>query len=160
MGTRSLTRVIPRQEGVNFADALVHYDKAIVEIYRQYDGYPDGHGLDVAEFIDSKTVVNGLSGDTSDVANGPECLAAMLVAKLKDRAGNIYLQRPDDHEGSWCEYIYTIFPKVGEETYVALHSGDGECLFVGTAYAFIRKYDEKFVDSKFQDKEDLKEVRG
>ena len=38
MGTRSLTFVYDEQE-------------AIINMYRQYDGYPTGHGAELAEFL-------------------------------------------------------------------------------------------------------------
>ena len=31
-------------------------------IYRQYDGYPSGHGHELAQFLGSKTLVNGFGG--------------------------------------------------------------------------------------------------
>jgi len=71
MGTRSLTFV---------------YDErgdAIINLYRQYDGYPSGHGAELAEFLAGKRIVNGLAGDTSMVFNGMGCLAASLVANFK-----------------------------------------------------------------------------
>ena len=40
MGTRSLTFVY---EG----------EKPIVNMYRQFDGYPSGHGAELAEFLNS-----------------------------------------------------------------------------------------------------------
>ena len=42
MGTRSLTRVIPRQKGLSYDDGHNHVEKSVVNIYKQYDGYPDG----------------------------------------------------------------------------------------------------------------------
>ena len=86
MGTRSLTRVIPRQEGLSFSEGHDHADKAVVNIYRQYDGYPEGMGLDLANFLSEFTVVNGLGADSykSKIANGAGCLAAQLVAHLKN----------------------------------------------------------------------------
>jgi hypothetical protein len=79
MGTRSLTFV---------------YDErgdAIINLYRQYDGYPSGHGAELAEFLAGKRIVNGLAGDTSMVFNGMGCLAASLVANFKEAAGGFYL---------------------------------------------------------------------
>ena len=52
MGTRSLTYI--KDE---------YTDKNIICMYRQYDGYPSGHGLDLAAFLNNFRVVNGLSID-------------------------------------------------------------------------------------------------
>ena len=82
MGTRSLTFVYDEQD-------------VIINMYRQYDGYPSGHGLELAEFLSQFTMVNGIStSETRKVANGMGCLAAQLVANFKDGAGQFYLYPP------------------------------------------------------------------
>lgn len=98
MGTRSLTRVIDD-----------YSDDPIVCIYRQFDGYPGGMGLDLAEFLDGMSIVNGIGRDTPErAANGMGCLAAQLVKHLKDDIGNVYLY-PTDAAGLGEEYVYTIY---------------------------------------------------
>lgn len=79
MGTRSLTFVYD-EDGRN-----------IINMYRQYDGYPSGHGKDLAEFLEPITMVNGIGATDNKIANGPGCLAAQLVAHFKDGPGGIYL---------------------------------------------------------------------
>src|SRR5687767_2029853 len=65
MGTRSLTIV----EEVGGAEICV--------LYRQYDGYPTGHGAELKSFLEGIQIVNGLSlGDQKRTANGMDCLAA------------------------------------------------------------------------------------
>ena len=146
MGTRSLTRVIPRQEGLSFSEGHNHVNKSVVNMYRQYDGYPDGHGVDLAEFLDDFNVVNGLGADRYKVktANGAGCLAAQLVQHFKDGPGNIYLEQLNGEPGdSWEEYIYTIYPKDGEPLYISIYDVfKDECVFVGTAENLLRKYAE------------------
>ena len=148
MGTRSLTRVIPRQKGLSYDDGHNHVEKSVVNIYRQYDGYPDGLGLELAEFLSDFTIVNGLSPNGArKVANGTGCLAAQLVQYLKDGPGNVYLEpitlhsKPGD---MWEDYIYTIFPKEGEPVYIAIYRVyTKECIFVGTPQDLIDKYTPK-----------------
>ena len=146
MGTRSLTRVIPRQDGLSFSEGHEHVEKSVINMYRQYDGYPQGHGVDLAEFLDDFTVVNGLGADTYPlkVANGYSCLAAQLVAHFKDGPGGIYLETLEGELGdSWEEYIYTIYPKEGEPTYISIYGVyEKQCLFVGTAADLLHKYVE------------------
>ena len=48
MGTRSLTFVYEE-------------NKPIINMYRQFDGYPEGHGAELAEFLLSGEMVNGFS---------------------------------------------------------------------------------------------------
>ena len=57
MGTRSLTRVIPRQKGLPYDEGHKHVEKSVVNMYRHYDGYPQGHGLDLAEFLSEFTIL-------------------------------------------------------------------------------------------------------
>ena len=145
MGTRSLTRVIPRQEGLSFSEGHEHVDKSVVNIYRQYDGYPEGMGVDLAEFLSEFTIVNGLGADSYKprIANGYGCLAAQLVEFLKDGPGNVYLELLDGDAGDhWEEYIYTLYPKEGEPTYISIYDVYAkECIFVGTPQSLQTKYD-------------------
>lgn len=96
MGTRSLTK---------FYDGNGSTRTPIVTVYRQMDGYPSGHGLELAKFLKSKRIVNGLGNDT-DVANGTGCLAAQFIKEFKDGPGGIYIMIPGNH---WQEYDYRVF---------------------------------------------------
>jgi hypothetical protein len=85
MGTRSLTFV--------YDEPAAHYEhcRPIINMYAQYDGYPEGHGRELAEFLTPLTLVNGLGRDTANLANGMGCLAAQLVARFKVGCGGHYL---------------------------------------------------------------------
>ena len=142
MATRSLTRVIKRQEGLSFAEGHKHPNKACVNMYRHYDGYPEVHGIELAEFLRDFRVVNGLgSKDEAKIANGYGCLAAFMVAHFKkDIAGQIYLHECDEEDG-WENYIYTFWPKEGEPTWISIYdTSNEECIFVGTSEELIEKY--------------------
>ena len=144
MGTRSLTRVIPRQKGLSYDEGHKHVDKSSINMYRQYDGYPRGHGLELAEFLSDFTIVNGLGADSykGKIANGSSCLAAQLVQHFKDGPGNVYLEALDDGD-HWEEYIYTLFPKEGEPTFISIYDVYAkECVFVGTSADLQSKYDD------------------
>ncbi len=97
MGTRSLTFV--------YED-----NKKVMCMYRQFDGYPEGHGTELAQFLSSfDAVVNGLRlGETRKVANGMGCLAAQLVANFKVEAGNFYLY-PTNTNDAGQEYEYHVY---------------------------------------------------
>ncbi len=103
MGTRCLT-VFKEEDGTEIA-----------VLYRQHDGYPDGHGKDLADFLDGKVIVNGISGDnTKDTAfNGMPCLAASVVAHFKDDIGSFYLY-PAGTRDMGEDYIYTITQSDGQ----------------------------------------------
>ena len=96
MGTRSLTFV---------------YDdnRPVINMYRQYDGYPSGHGQELAEFLLDGKMVNGIPvGSKERMFNGMGCLAAQLVANFKKDAGGFYLY-PMDCTDCWQEYEYHVY---------------------------------------------------
>jgi hypothetical protein len=95
MGTRSLTFVY---DG----------DVPVINIYRQYDGYPSGHGHELAQFLDSKTIVNGFGKQNSFEANGMGCLAAQLIVQLKHGVGGIYIY-PVSSTDCFQDYEYHVY---------------------------------------------------
>jgi hypothetical protein len=100
MGTRSLTRFITQ-----------HGDEkiAITCVYRQYDGYPSSHGIELADFLMSGTMTNGISGDRKQF-NGIGCLAAQFIAEFKKDAGGIYIHTADS-KNCGEEYVYEVIYK-------------------------------------------------
>jgi len=96
MGTRSLTFVY---EG----------DKPFVNMYRQFDGYPSGHGQELADFLLSGKMVNGIPVGQKEVFfNGMGCLAAQMIANFKKDSGGFYLY-PVDSRDCWQEYEYHVY---------------------------------------------------
>ena len=95
MGTRSLTFVY---DG----------DVPVINIYRQYDGYPSGHGHELAQFLDSKNLVNGYGEQNSFEANGMGCLAAQLIVQLKHGVGGIYIY-PVSSTDCFQDYEYHVY---------------------------------------------------
>jgi hypothetical protein len=96
MGTRSLTHVVG--EG-----------KRIINMYGGTDGYPSGHGKDLYDFLKDITMVNGIGEKKKNIANGPGCLAAQLVAHFKTAPGNFYLEPTAVKEcGQEWEYIINV----------------------------------------------------
>ena len=77
----------------------------ILSFYRQMDGYFDGHGKELQEFLKEMVVVNGYGSDcVTKTANGMSCLAAQLVAHFKKGIGNIYICEHNDSQ----EYNYAV----------------------------------------------------
>ena len=95
MGTRSLTFVY---DG----------DVPVINIYRQYDGYPSGHGHELAQFLDSKNLVKGFGEQNSFEANGMGCLAAQLIVQLKHGVGGIYIY-PVSSTDCFQDYEYHVY---------------------------------------------------
>ena len=123
MGTRSLT-VFVEDDGVE-----------IGVMYRQLDGYPEGHGRELAEMLSGIKMVNGLSSDKpAKLANGMTCLAAQIVAHFKDGSGGIYLY-PAGTRNCGEEYIYLVTGNTGEEPEMEIHDRH-RVLYKGPASAY------------------------
>lgn len=73
MGTRCLFKV--------YDD---YGERVVCVIYKHFDGYPEGEPLEVAKFLASRRLQNGI-GDDWKVFNGAHDLAAQLVTFLKLR---------------------------------------------------------------------------
>ena len=125
MGTRSLTFVY---DG----------DVPVINIYRQYDGYPSGHGHELAQFLDSKTLVNGFGEQNDFDANGMGCLAAQLIVQLKHGVGEIYIYAPMVGRDHWQDYEYHVYEtKVIVKSCATVYdSGHYQVIFEGTWQEF------------------------
>ena len=131
MGTRSLT-VLQDNDG-----------QEIAVLYRQMDGYPEGHGAELARYLKPFRVVNGFGlGDTKGkAANGMPCLAAQLIAKFKRDIGGFYLH-PAGTRDCGEEYVYTVYLKDGEVCLrCRIAYGETKLLYDGPA----RQWDTKAV---------------
>jgi hypothetical protein len=98
MGTRSLTFVY---DGKN----------PVINMYRQFDGYPSGHGSELAEFLTPIKVINGIGSEQTKVgrfANGMGCLAAQMIAHFKNSVGGFYIHPVTDTD-CWQDYEYHVF---------------------------------------------------
>jgi len=121
MGTRSSVIVLNENK-----------DK-IINLYRQFDGYPEGMGKDIFNVFGNIKLTNGFNSDQEQEncwANGMEDLAEMVVCEIKNQCktstkfnsdtyekkqdydllgiGNVYLY-PVDFENEQS-YKYVIYP--------------------------------------------------
>ena len=137
MATRATVSIASREEGVSFSEKP---NKTIVDIYHHYDGYPEGLGVKLASYLDDKKITNGLgSGDDWDYYfNGLGCLAASLVAELKDGPGNVYIEDKDRPHG-WLDYKYYVWGDDNKDIWISIFDGD-ECIFVGKPRKLLSKY--------------------
>ena len=128
MGTRSITRVI--EDG-----------KHIMNMYRQFDGYPSGHGKELAEFIHGKPMVNGFQGKNQLAFNGGGCLAAGIVSNFKKGIGGFYL-KPVEQTDCWQDYEYILIVDSIALTLRINVISHGEALFEGDTQQFIEWCDK------------------
>lgn len=109
MGTRSLTRVFDTFVGEG------RKPEQVLCMYRQMDGYPSGHGKELAEFLTGRAITNGIG--EHNTANGAGCLAAQIVAHFKGPSldpGGIYLMAPSTKDaGQDYEYHVIAGPETG-----------------------------------------------
>lgn len=136
MGTRSLTTFIDKWTD----DKGKVKSNKIVTMYRQFDGYPSGHGVQLAEFLAQGKLVNGISASEKGlVFNGMGCLAAQVVAHFKDGPGGFYLHRGGTIK-CWEEYRYEVI--ANEENHeltfrcIEVH-GKPKVLYEGTISGFL-----------------------
>lgn len=91
MGTRSIIKFIKN-------------DKPVCAVYQQFDGYLSAVGAELAEFLASGRMVNGIPVGSGDrMFNGIGCLAAQYIAAVKKEAGGLYLY-PVDCGDEECNY--------------------------------------------------------
>lgn len=134
MSTRSLTIMVDGD----------FENEEIAVLYRQMDGYPSGHGKELAEFLAGFETVNGLGfgNNPPKVANGGSCLAAQIVSRFKVGPGGFYLH-PAGTRGAGENYRYIVTAATGQEPSIEAQCvtnsdiGLTETLFHGTASAFL-----------------------
>ena len=136
MATRAKIHIARREEGVSFSEIP---EKVIVSIYNHWDGYPEGLGVQLAEYFDGKVVTNGLGNrDDYSVFNGMGCLAASLIEELKDGPGDIYIEDPE-HPHGWIDYDYYVWGDDAKDIWISIFDGS-ECIFVGKPLQLLDKY--------------------
>ena len=114
MGTRSTTKFIAKR-----GEKLT----PLVNIYQQFDGYIDGVGHDLANFLKNKKIINGISSghDNSNYANGLGCLIAQYIKEFKKEVGNLYITDFEDKE----EYNYEVIFDEGKYFDMGFGERDG-----------------------------------
>ena len=129
MATRALIRVIPRQEGLAYDQAHNHVEKAFFNIYKHWDGYPTGLGVDIAKICN-----NIIDKNISE-------FAIDFVSMLEDTSRIELLAISEVDMGQ--EYIYTIFPKNDTpEVFISIYDvWQDKVIFVGQPDKLIEKYD-------------------
>jgi hypothetical protein len=71
--------------------------RTLCNVYFQHDGYPQGHPMQTAEWLERGLTFNGAS-----------CLAASFVSKFKDGWGGVYIHHPESFGNAGEDYLYKI----------------------------------------------------
>jgi len=99
MGTNCLTHVLDKE------------GECICTVYCHWDGYPDGHGHKLYRLFGQTKFGMPPDAKPLEYAADMNCLAAQLVASLKDKPGDVYLMKANaDATG---EYTYFLSPRSG-----------------------------------------------
>ena len=124
MSTRAQVRFATREDGVSFSE---HPEKIHAQFYVQYDGYPEGLGLDIAKSISSIKTIKGWE-----------------IEHIQDQHGDldyIYYIWSDYDKGTWISIFKdNSFPGYCEDCDQLLPSQLDKCIFVGTPEKLIKKY--------------------
>ena len=145
MGTRSLTYVYSE-----------HDDKPLVCMYRQFDGYPEGHGKELAEFLVPFALIDGIpvgQENPANLANGMSCLAAQMIAHFKTGVGGFYLHQVDvvANADGWQEYEYHVYH---DRVVVTTGGAKPAIFFEGTWQNFL-----KWCNKQSQEKEEVEPTK-
>ncbi len=103
MGTRSITHIYEMDS-----------DKVVCSFYRHWDGYPEGHGKDLENWLKDKTLTNGIGPghDKNTTYNRAGTMAVKLMNHIQDISGCEVIATGSD--GCWVDYTYHVFYKNGK----------------------------------------------
>jgi len=80
----------------------------LVKLYNHWDGYIAGLGVELAEWLNNKTIINGITKrDDESKANGIGCLVAQFIRDHKTCIGDLYVI-PIDSDDEMIDYQYKV----------------------------------------------------
>ena len=105
MGTRSITHIHEAHTG---------NESIVCSFFRHWDGYPDGHGKDLTDWLDGKRLVNGIGSDFVEGRdfNRAGTMAVQLMAHIQDVSGAEAIPTGDAGYGE--EYTYHVYFRDGK----------------------------------------------
>jgi hypothetical protein len=133
MGTRSLTHFENGGRG----------SATLLTMYRQYDGYPESHGVELAEILQQYTLTNGVRHHDTELkfANRMEELTALALCEFKQQnpRGNIYVHTPNCKDV--CEeYTYFVYVNSDDIIRIQMRDYDYQIKFDDTVDEFIKTF--------------------
>jgi len=105
MGTRSITHIHGYEEFGGDVEC---------SFYRQYDGYPSGHGLDLAKWLLGKKIVNGINSTFNEGVeyNGAGQMAISLMYDLLQDTSVRVIKTGESNHGE--DFTYSVRFKDGD----------------------------------------------
>ena len=135
MGTRSTIKFIEKTaEGKEIQ---------LINIYQQYDGYIEGVGYQLANFLINKKLVNGIPmyNKNVNIANGLGCLIAQFIKEFKTDVGGLYIEAPDLNE-EYNYYVYFdsqhYFDGLVNVFYIKVKDYNNNLIFAGTPKSLLK----------------------
>ena len=121
MSTRSITH-IHEMKSMEFAK-----ERIVCSFYRHCDGYPTGHGDDLANWLKGKSLVNGISDgfNPNTMFNRAGTMAVKLMNHIQDISGCEVIPTGASNRGE--EFTYDIYFR-DYKFYIQVDDGRGTIL--------------------------------
>ena len=127
------------QSTIKFYEKQEERQIPLVCIYQHCDGYIEGVGHELAEWLLTKRLVNGipLNASKENIANGVGCLVAQYIRDFKEDVGGLYISAFNDEEEYNYEvyvdnYPYKINNPINELIEIVVKDWDGKEIFRGS----------------------------
>jgi len=104
MSTRSITHI---------HESHTEQETIVCSFYRHHDGYPEGHGKDLQEWLKGKRLINGISSDFVEGRdfNRAGTMAVALMSHIQSISGCEVIPTGDSNYGE--EYTYHVYFRDG-----------------------------------------------
>lgn len=102
MGTRSITHV-------HQMESMENGENVVCSFFRHWDGYPTGHGQDLANWLKGKKLTNGIGADfdPNTMFNRAGTMAIKLANHIQDLSGAEMI--PTGGDDMWEDFTYDIY---------------------------------------------------
>jgi len=110
-------------------------------LYQHWDGFIDGVGKQLFNFLYNMRLTNGISLNNKDkkTANGAGDLFAQIIGYFKKGVGDAYLREPNDDDLE--EYNYYVNVTKDDNIELTIVNSDDEVLFKGTSEEALKHFE-------------------
>lgn len=120
MGTRSITHIHEMRDD----QWIGNEEKIVCSFFRHWDGYPSGHGQDLADWLKDKGLKNGIGSDfvKGKHFNRSGSMAIHLCAQIDEISGCEIIPTGST-TGDYIDYTYHIYFR-DDEFYIGIGGAD------------------------------------